>query len=146
MSRRFTLEEAESLLPEIEKSLREAISSKSEFEEAETALRSINQRVIMLGGVLVDRSAVYQNKLRRDQSAERLKVAIQKIEESGCLIKDLDIGLIDFPTLFRGDEVYLCWKLGEQGISFWHGTQEGFAGRKPIDAEFRENHRGDAAN
>ena len=146
MSRRFTLEEAESLLPEIEKSIREAIASKSELEQAETGLQAINQRVIMLGGVLVDRSAVYQNRLRRDQSAERLKAAIQKIQESGCLIKDLDVGLVDFPTLFRGDEVYLCWKLGETGISFWHGTQEGFAGRKPIDAEFREQHRGDAAN
>jgi len=146
MSRRFTLEEAESLLPEIEKRIREAIASKSELEQAETALQAINQRVIMLGGVLVDRSAVYQNRLRRDQSAERLKASIQKIQESGCLIKDLDVGLVDFPTLFRGDEVYLCWKLGEPGISFWHGTQEGFAGRKPIDAEFREQHRGDAAN
>jgi len=146
MSRRFTLEEAESLLPEIEKSIREAISSKSELEQAETALQAINQRVIMLGGVLVDRSAVYQNRLRRDQSAERLKASIQKIQESGCLIKDLDVGLVDFPTLFRGDEVYLCWKLGESSIGFWHGTQEGFAGRKPIDAEFRQQHRGDAAN
>jgi hypothetical protein len=146
MARRFTIEEAESLLPEIEKSLREAISSKSEFEEAETALRSINQRVIMLGGVLVDRAAVYQHKLRRDQSAERLKTAIERIQESECLIKDLDAGLVDFPTLFHGDEVYLCWKLGESGISFWHGTQEGFAGRKAIDEEFRENHRGDATN
>jgi hypothetical protein len=146
MSRRFTLEEAESLLPEVEKSLREAISFKSEFEQAETALQSINQRVIMLGGVLVDRSAVYQNKLHRDQSAERLKAMMQKIQEFGCLVKDLDIGLVDFPTLFRGEEVYLCWKLGETGIGFWHGTQEGFAGRKPIDADFREHHRGDAAN
>jgi hypothetical protein len=146
MSRRFTLEEAESLLPEIEKSIREAIASKSELEQAETALQAINQRVIMLGGVLVDRSAVYQDRLRRDQSAERMKAAIQKIQESGCLIKDLDVGLVDFPTLFRGDEVYLCWKLGEEGISFWHGTQEGFSGRKPIDAEFRAHHRGDAAN
>ena len=146
MSRRFTLEEAESLLPEIEKSIREAIASKSELEQSETALQAINQRVIMLGGVLVDRSAVYQNRLRRDQSAERLKAAIEEIQESGCVIKDLDVGLVDFPTLFRGEEVYLCWKLGEQGISFWHGTQEGFAGRKPIDADFREHHRGDAAN
>jgi len=146
MARRFTLEEAESLLPAIEKSLREAISSKTELEEVETALQSINQRVIMLGGVLVDRSAIYQNRLRRDQSAERLKAAIEKIQETGCLIKDLDVGLVDFPTLFRGEEVYLCWKLGECDISFWHGTQEGFAGRKPIDPEFLEQHRGGAAN
>ena len=146
MSRRFTLEEAESLLPEIEEGMRQAISLKSEFEQAEGALQSLNQRVIMLGGVLVDRQVVYQNKLRRDQSAEGLKAAIQKIQESGCVIKDLDIGLVDFPTLFRGQEVYLCWKLGESRIGFWHGTQEGFAGRKPIDQEFRAEHRGDAAN
>ncbi|HYM08343.1 MAG TPA: DUF2203 domain-containing protein [Terriglobales bacterium] len=146
MSRRFTLEEAESLLPAIEESMRQAISLKSEFERAEGALQSINQRVIMLGGVLVDREKVYQHKLHRDQSAEQLKAAMQRIQESGCIIKDLDIGLVDFPTLFRGEEVYLCWKLGESSIGFWHGTQEGFAGRKPIDQEFRDTHRGDAAN
>ena len=100
----------------------------------------------MLGGVLVDREAVRQHKMRRDQNAERLKKAAEDIHELGCYIKDLDIGLVDFPTLFRGEEVYLCWKLGEPGIAFWHGTQEGFAGRKAIDQEFRESHRGDAAN
>jgi hypothetical protein len=144
MSRRFRLEEAESLLPEIEQGVREAISQKSEFEQAETALQSINQRVIMLGGILVDRKVIYENKARRDRSAERLKVLLEKIHDSGCLIKDLDIGLVDFPTLFRGEEVCLCWKLGESGIRFWHGMQEGFAGRKPIDHEFLQNHRGDA--
>jgi hypothetical protein len=146
MSRRFTLEEAESLLPEVEKSLREAISFKSEFEQAESALQAINQRVIMLGGVMVDRAAVYQHRLHRDQNVEQLKAAMQKIQEVGCVVKDLDIGLVDFPTSFHGEEVYLCWKLGEAGIGFWHGTDEGFAGRKPIDADFREHHRGDAAN
>jgi hypothetical protein len=146
MSRRFTLEEAESLLPDIEKGVREAVSVKSEFEQAQNELQAITQRVMMLGGVLVDRHAVYLIKLRRDTSAERLKAAIHQIQETGCIIKDLDIGLIDFPTLFRGEEVYLCWKLGESGIEFWHGVDEGFAGRKPIDGEFRELHRGDATN
>jgi hypothetical protein len=60
-------------------------------------------------------------------------------------VKDLDIGLVDFPTTFNGVEVYLCWKLGEPGIEFWHGVEEGFRGRKPIDREFLENHRGDRA-
>ena len=146
MSRRFTLEAAESLLPTIDKTMREAIASKAAFEEAQGALQSISQRVIMLGGVLVDREAVRQHKLRREQSAERLKGAVENIQELGCVIKDLDIGLVDFPTLFRGEEVYLCWKLGEPRIAFWHGTQEGFAGRKAIDEEFRASHRGDAAN
>lgn len=146
MSRRFTLETAESLLPEIEKGLREAIALKIAFEEAQSELQAVAQRVMMLGGVLVDREHLQQSKQRRDQSAENLKKLVQNIQDLGCVIKDLDIGLVDFPTLFRGEEVYLCWKLGEPGIEFWHGTHEGFAGRKRIDEEFRESHRGDAAN
>jgi len=146
MARRFTLQEAESVLPEIEASLREAISLKSEFELAEGELQSINRRVMMLGGMLIDREEIQRLKQRRDSSAEGLKAAIGKIQEFGCVIKDLDVGLVDFTTLFRGEEVFLCWKLGESGIRFWHGTHEGFAGRKPIDDEFRALHRGDAAN
>lgn len=146
MAKRFNLAEAERLLPEIEEGMRDAVTHKSELEQAESTLQSITQRVMMLGGVLVDRPAIYDNKARRDRSAERLKAAVEKIQDSGCVIKDLDIGLVDFPTLFRGEEVYLCWKLGEAGIGFWHGMHEGFAGRKPIDQDFREHHRGDAAN
>ena len=146
MARRFTLHEAEGLLPEIEEGLRDAISLKSEFEAAERELHSINQRVMMLGGVLINREEVHRYREQRDRSAAGLKAAIEKIQESGCIIKDLDIGLVDFTTFFRGEEVYLCWKLGEPGIAFWHGVDEGFAGRKPIDDEFRALHRGDAAN
>jgi hypothetical protein len=61
----------------------------------------------------------------------------------GVLVKDLDTGLVDFPTLFRGVEVYLCWKLGENGIEFWHGVEEGFRGRKSIDQDFLDHHEGD---
>jgi len=146
MPKRFTLPEAESLLPELEKVMREAISLKLEFEEAESSVQALTQRVIMMGGVLVDRQAVLENKHRRDRTAARLKTSIEKIQEFGCVIKDLDIGLVDFPTEFRGQEVYLCWKLGETGIQFWHGVHEGFAGRKPIDQDFLEHHKGDAAN
>jgi len=60
-------------------------------------------------------------------------IVIEQVQEFGCVIKDLDMGLIDFPTLLRGVEVYLCWKLGEPTIAHWHGTSEGFASRKPID-------------
>jgi hypothetical protein len=146
MARRFTLEEAESLLPEIEADLREAISLKSKYQQAERELQSINQRVIMMGGVQINPEEVRRHKQRRDESAAGMKATIERIQESGCIIKDLEIGLVDFTTLYRGEEVYLCWKLGERGIGFWHGMHEGFAGRKPIDDEFRALHRGDAAN
>jgi hypothetical protein len=140
MSKRFTLAEAEKLLPEVEKDLRKALAQKSQYEEADTYLNSISQRVTMLGGVVIDRDSIVQQKTKRDRAAEQLKAAVESILETGCLIKDLDIGLVDFPTLFRGEEVYLCWKLGEVDIRFWHGVQEGFKGRKPIDQDFIDNH------
>ncbi|MEX2261435.1 MAG: DUF2203 domain-containing protein [Bryobacteraceae bacterium] len=146
MARRFTLSEAERLLPDVDRSIRRAIELKSEYEEAEGMLNALARRVTIAGGSLVNRGFVIERKTTRDRSAEGLRSAIERIQEIGCLIKDLDVGLVDFPTLFRGEEVYLCWKLGETGIGFWHGTQEGFSGRKAIDREFLENHRGDPPN
>jgi hypothetical protein len=92
---------------------------------------------------MVDRDRALTARSRRDASAAMLKGAIEAVQETGCLIKDLDIGLVDFPTLHKGVEVYLCWKLGEPAIEFWHGVDEGFRGRKPIDEDFLQNHRGD---
>ena len=146
MAKRFTLTEAERLLPEIEKIIRQAVSLKSRYQEAEQAIQTFAQRVAMQGGVVIDRETVLRQRAERDRCGERLKTAVEEIQEYGCLIKDLDVGLIDFPTLFRGKEVYLCWKMGETGISHWHGVDEGFAGRKPIDADFLEHHSGDPTN
>jgi hypothetical protein len=87
-----------------------------------------------------------EQKNGREEAALALKQAVDRVHEFGCLLKNLDIGLIDFPTLFQGEEVYLCWKLGEAGIGFWHGVNEGFRGRKPIDSGFLEHHRGELPN
>jgi hypothetical protein len=143
MSRRFTHAEAEGLLPEVERSLREAIGQKRRYDEAEEAIRSVTQRVAMAGGSVVDREAILEERARRDASGARLKEAVEEIQALGVLIKDLDIGLIDFPTLFRGREVYLCWKFGERGIRYWHGVDEGYRGRKEIDRDFLDNHEGE---
>lgn len=146
MPKLFTLLEAEQLLPRVETAIREAISLRLDFEEAESVLEKYSQRIMMLGGALVDRERFSGYKTRRADSATRLKESIDKIQSYGCVIKDLDIGLVDFPTRYRGDEVYLCWKLGETGIGFWHGMDEGFSGRKEIDEEFLDNHKGESAH
>jgi hypothetical protein len=143
MPKRFTLAEAQRLIPEVDRLLRSALESKAEYEEAERVIQEFNERVMMLGGVMVDRHRALGNKARRDAAAGQLRNSIEGVQETGCLIKDLDIGLVDFPTLFRGVEVYLCWKLGEAGIGFWHGVDEGFRGRKPIDQDFLDHHEGD---
>jgi hypothetical protein len=65
---------------------------------------------------------------------ERLVVIAKNLSEKGIVIKSLDEGLIDFPHLrSNGEEVYLCWKLGEQELQFWHNIDDGFAGRKPTE-------------
>ena len=143
MAKRFTLGEAQELLPQIGSWIREAVKLKSEYAEAEGAFQGLLQRIMVSGGMVVDRDSAGEQKSRRDRAGERLKAVIENIHETGCVVKDLDLGLVDFPTLFRGEEVYLCWKMDEPDIRFWHGTQEGYAGRKPIDPEFLEHHRGD---
>ena len=143
MAKRFTLAEAQSLIPSVDPLLRKALEQKSRYEEAEREMQSFTQRIVLMGGILVDREPVLAARNRRDQAESALRETVEEVQELGCLIKDLDTGLIDFPTTFRGREVYLCWKLGEASIGFWHGVEEGFAGRKPIDQEFRDHHRGD---
>lgn len=74
------------------------------------------------------------------KTMERLEKEIQKLEDLGCVLKDMNTGLIDFPAVRLGMRVWLCWKLGEEGVAFWHGLHEGFAGRKPVnEKEFYED-------
>ena len=57
---------------------------------------------------------------------------IHRIESFGCIVKDIDLGTIDFPSTREGEQVYLCWKIGEPTIAHWHGLEDGFAGRRPL--------------
>lgn len=144
MARYFTLQEAQAELPHVEELLRHAISLKTSLEEAEQKLRSEAERIRLAGGALVHRENLVAVIRRRESVASQLRSALAAIEERGCLVKDLGIGLLDFPTHFRGEEVYLCWKLGEPAIEFWHGAKEGFRGRKPIDQDFLDHHEAGA--
>jgi len=144
MPRHFTLAQAEQMLPEVEQTLRDALFHKSEYQAGEEALSQSTERIRMAGGSRVDPGPILAARARRDTGAAALKEIFDRVEEMGVLIKDLDIGLIDFFTQYHGQEVCLCWKLGEDRIRFWHGLEEGFRGRKPIDDEFLQNHRGDA--
>lgn len=141
MSRHFTVAEAEELLPLVERQIRQVVHLKKEHQSAELAHRSFQRQVAMAGGMRVDRSKVLAIRAKRDATVARLNEILDEIQQMGVQVKDLDTGLIDFPTFYHGDEVLLCWRLGEQGIGFWHGLNEGFRGRKPIDEEFLRNHR-----
>ena len=75
---------------------------------------------------------VVDNRKETDAAVDRLKNLAQEINDSGIILKDLERGLVDFPTLWEGREVYLCWLLGESSIQFWHEIDTGFAGRQPF--------------
>ena len=136
------MQEAEELLPSVDRWLRSAIENRSKAASADEKLNALLVRINLHGGIQFDVHAAAEMKSGREQAVERLKQALAEIESSGVVVKDLDIGLIDFPTMLDGAEVYLCWKLGETHIGFWHNTTEGFAGRKAIDKEFLERHKG----
>jgi len=131
--RTFTLEEAQSLLPVLESLLRAAIAGKKVMEEFEAEQQELNHRIFLNGGTHVDVVPLARRKAERVKAEQRAKDAIAEIDSIGVQVKDLDIGLLDFPCEVEGEILLLCWKLGETSIAHWHGTQEGFVGRKPID-------------
>jgi len=142
MPRYFTLAEARAALPDVGRGIREAVQAKTRYAEAEKEIQNLVQRILMRGGVQVDTTAAEAWKSQFESNARTLKNAMERIEEMGVLVKDLEVGLVDFPTLFRGEEVYLCWRMDEDDIDFWHAISEGFRGRRPIDKYFLDNHRG----
>jgi len=103
--------------------------------------------------VLPEVRAVVQNVMRIKNDTERakddaemteamnrLEGEVRKLEELGCVLRDMSLGLVDFPAVRLGERVWLCWKLGEDHVNFWHSRQEGYAGRKPVEEkEFYED-------
>jgi len=132
-TRTFTLQDAQMLLPTLESLLRSAISSKKLIEDVDTEMQDLAHRVFLNGGTLINVVEVARRKAEREKAVQRAKDAIAEIHSTGVQVKDIDIGLLDFPCKVEGEILLLCWKLGEEKITHWHSTEEGFAGRKPID-------------
>jgi hypothetical protein len=131
--RTFTLEEAQSMLPVLEGLIRTAIDGKKLIDAVDGEFQALAHRVFLAGGLLVNVAHFARRRAERDKALQRVKDAVHEIDAIGVQIKDLDIGLLDFPCLVKGETILLCWKLGEKKIAHWHGTDEGFASRKPID-------------
>jgi hypothetical protein len=127
MPKLFTLEEASALLPTIRPIV-------SELQELKTKLDGMQEdvgkaRTVASGnGNVRDRSKIQQ----AEELTARLTELMEQINDLGCEIKGIGEGLIDFPSEREGQPVYLCWRLGEDTISFWHDIDSGFAGRQPL--------------
>ncbi len=131
--RTFTLDEAHTLLPILESLLKQAIAAKKLIEETDAETQETAHRIFLNGGTFLNVIHMARRKAEREKAIQRIKDALAEIDATGVQVKDIDIGLLDFPCKVEGEIVLLCWKLGESNITHWHGTSEGFAGRKPID-------------
>ncbi len=131
--RLFSLTEAEQTRRELEPFLIEAIDTRKKLGDLEQELQAVSTRILMMGGVLVPYAKLAQKRMEHQSLAEIMKSNLERILATGCIIKDLDVGLLDFPSVINNEEVYLCWKLGEDRIRYYHRQDEGYSGRKPLD-------------
>ena len=122
------------MLPVLESLLRSSIEAKQKIEEIEAELQHVQERIFLDGGVLLDVKLWARRGAERDKALRKAKDSIAEISAIGVQVKDLEMGVLDFPCKVEsGEIVLLCWKLGETAITHWHGLEEGYAGRKPID-------------
>ncbi|MFQ5663606.1 MAG: DUF2203 domain-containing protein [Terriglobia bacterium] len=130
--RLFNPREAEKLLPLLEQLLGGVREKKKTVDAIEHEFSQVQNRILLYGGIVPPYGYLAQKKLERESCVSTIRDAVSRIEENGCLVKDLDVGLVDFPSVVNDERVYLCWKLGEERIGYWHRPEEGFAGRKPL--------------
>jgi hypothetical protein len=130
--RYFTPEEASELLPQVRVAAETLVEHRRALVEATTKRAELATRIAGNGGDF-DPQEPRELEEELEQEAEAVARAVSSLEELGVQVKDLDRGLVDFPALrANGEEVLLCWQVGEDEIGYWHGLEEGFAGRKPL--------------
>ena len=134
MPRRFTPDEANAELAEIRPLVEQLVEHRREQQRLEGERQELASRIAGNGGG-IDSSALAE--LEESERRERVEIVrcVNTIHQRGAIVKDLDAGLVDFPALREGEEILLCWRLGEEQVEHWHGLEEGFAGRKRLDPE-----------
>lgn len=141
MSKTFTLSEAQTLLPVLEALLRKAQAAGIKASELESDMQELTQRIFLSGGMHVNVVQAARRRAEREKALQEARDTLLEIDEIGVQVKDLEKGLLDFPCMVDGQTVLLCWKLGEKEIGFWHTSEDGFSGRKPLDARFGKTQR-----
>ncbi len=122
--RHYTREEANALLPQVEEMLTALRQAKDKLTDAE-AHEALGEAAPGNGGG--DHATTV------GEGFLEVRRLLGALQEGGIVVRDVDRGLIDFPSLREGLEVYLCWELGEDGVDFWHEMADGFDGRQPLD-------------
>jgi hypothetical protein len=131
VQREFTLEEANAAVGELRPVVEQMVEHGRQLGEAQRRQRSLVTRIAGNGGDLPP-SDLRDLAETIQAEADAIAACARQIEDAGAQIKSLEEGLLDFPSRREGEVVLLCWKLGEGEIEYWHGMDEGFAGRKPL--------------
>jgi hypothetical protein len=129
--RYFTLEEANEALAAVRPLTEQLVAHRRALVEAQARRAALAGQIAGNGGGIQPHTLADAGE-ELEREAEALAGCIREIGERGGQVKDLDRGLVDFPALRGTDEVLLCWQLGEDEIGHWHGTDEGFAGRRQL--------------
>jgi hypothetical protein len=130
--RSFTPDEANNALDEVRPVVERLVAVRARMRELE---QSQGELVIAIGGNGGGYAASDLNAAQTELAglADAALACVDRLEELGVVLKDIDLGLLDFPSERAGEEVLLCWQVGEESVTSWHGLEEGYAGRKPID-------------
>jgi hypothetical protein len=129
--RHFTPDEANELLADVRPLAERLVRHRSTLARAQAARTRIVMRIAG-NGAGVDAGELAELDERIGKELKGVARCVNGIHELGAVVKDPDEGLVDFPARVEGQEAYLCWKVGEDSIEYWHGIEEGFAGRKPL--------------
>lgn len=130
-ARYFTLDEANEALEEVRPLTEELVGHRRALIELQERQAALTARIAGNGGN-VEPHELEEVQEQLDEEVAGIARCLARIQELGALVKDLDAGLVDFPAERDGEEILLCWRLGEDEIAFWHGLEEGFSGRKPL--------------
>ncbi len=128
MSHLFTPHEASRLLPDVKIKLKEIMERKRVAD----ILKSDIERYALVG---FDTPELAEKNQELDTVVKDLMARVGELEDLGLRVRDIDMGLVDFPALRFGNTVFLCWRYGESDIEYWHGSNEGFTGRKSLNAQ-----------
>jgi hypothetical protein len=123
----YTPQTADKALPEVKRLFEDIIVQKNYV----VALQEEIQTIIDSGNPF---EGFIKKKQELNTAVTNLYRAIEQLEATGVIIKSVDEGLLDFPSMRFDEEVWLCWKVGENKVKFWHGKEEGFMGRKPLES------------
>jgi hypothetical protein len=132
-SKYFTLEEANLQLPFVDQELRTLQSLKRQFQEKYQELKREKQGYNQVQPASEEADPFFTLETELEFLQIEAKTHMTSLEMKGIELKDIDIGLVDFPALIDGDEVLLCWRQGEEKINYYHSRQDGFSGRKWIE-------------